>query len=677
MSWGELNNAIPWLKNIPNAKELMKYIGIGKAEIKQKAWTGYSGISEEEFDSLSFSDKTIYLSLRKDVHWLLNSINHTQFVKNYLKDYPRLQEWVASFPFEFGFESIIQHLEIFTPQQQQSIAIKVNNIDHGGNDIRVDKLGHYPYNNIVKLLELNPKIFPDTSLIKLGEESYLVRIYEGNRENVEIKYYNPQKENWVPLILNKASEDLFFDNPSITQLSFKAIIKILKEYNLSPKKVKYLLYKIEKGEGGFNSGGFEIRTVGDKKILFDVNSTIPVVYDLTGGTVSKIDLNSQENTDIKEEFKNLISEDENFKVKIGTNIIKNPSSIVSYTSNEINEIFENATPNTWEQISNLSVNNDLYSFLYVSPNKIAIFYSDGEGREVSNGVDRNYSSFISGDDIEDFITALNRANYRYNDESVESLLTRGRSYSPTLKNIIRNPNFPVAEGNIYTYVVVNDEIYRYQTNNISINNRWSDRGRWVGGNSRLAALIGIAGPSRRGRPTGVPNQAAAAAPVAATPAAAGTVNISDAFTNAGLGTGYESLPQSTRRRLSVLASNVQMGGDRGTTARQNQLGRTGTVNNVLSLNTGGHQPSKIYFINMANGSRIASINVQPGNINYIVTATGHYVIDSPRQLLQALQQRNLAEGMKSYMVKNYLALNPHQIDEVKAMLRNHISSKKK
>jgi hypothetical protein len=674
MSWEELNNEIPWLRNIPNAKELIKYIGIGKAEEKQKAWTSYTGLTEEEFDALSFSDKKIYVSIRKDKSYFLNIINHDKFIKNNLKDYPRLQEWIASFPFEFSFRSVIRYLNIFTPAQQQSIAIKVNNIDHGGNDLSYDSISDYPYENIIKLFEYNPKLFPNNSkvniaLVKANGKSYLTNIDYSNN-NVDLTYFN--SKTWVSLKLNAASEDLFFDHPSIVQLPFNVIIKILKDNNLSPKKVKYLLYKIEKGEGGFDSGGFNIQTIGDKKILFDVNTVIPTAYDLTGGEANKVDLTFPENADIEEEFKKIISGDENFLVKIGSNIMKDLNITKSFTLEEINNIFKNAPQNVWEQIANSSQNLGDIKFLNITPDKLIVYTNNGRSNKHS-GTDLNNFNSLQTDEVEDFIETINKANYKYSDEGIVTLLERLRYYSSVQRAIISNPNFPVAAENTYTYVVIDDKIYRYQTTDITNSNRWSEsRASWVRGVVRLpnANQQALAG---RGRPAGTPNQAAAAN----TPAAAGTINISDAFTEAGLGTGYSSLPLSTRRRLLTLASNVQMGGDRGTTARQNQLGQNGTVNNVLSVNTGSPQPSKIYFINMANNSRIASINVQPGNINYIVTTDGHYVIDSPRQLLQALQQRNLAEGMKSYIVKNYLTLNPHQIDEVKTMLRTYISNKKK
>jgi hypothetical protein len=124
------------------------------------------------------------------------------------------------------------------------------------------------------------------------------------------------------------------------------------------------------------------------------------------------------------------------------------------------------------------------------------------------------------------------------------------------------------------------------------------------------------------------------------------------------------------------ATQVNVRGDRGSSARQNQLGNSGRVTAAYSINSGGQQPTKIYLITMASGTTIASINIQPGNYNYIVTSTGFLIVNNPRQLMTVLQGRNITEGMKSFIIKNYLSLNPHQLDEVKAMLKTHTSNKK-
>ncbi len=195
----------------------------------------------------------------------------------------------------------------------------------------------------------------------------------------------------------------------------------------------------------------------------------------------------------------------------------------------------------------------------------------------------------------------------------------------------------------------------------------------IGQAAPAANAAAPAAGGRRGRPAG-----AARAPQAA-PAAlvAGGIPVADIFAAANLTTGYNSLPRGARRRLEMAgATQVNVRGDRGSSARQNQLGTSGRVTAAYSINSGGQQPTKIYLITMASGRVIASINIQPGNYNYIVTSTGFLIVNNPRQLMTVLQGRNITEGMKSFIIKNYLSLNPHQLDEVKAMLKTRTSNKK-
>ena len=50
-------------------------------------------------------------------------------------------------------------------------------------------------------------------------------------------------------------------------------------------------------------------------------------------------------------------------------------------------------------------------------------------------------------------------------------------------------------------------------------------------------------------------------------------------------------------------------------------------------------------------------------------------LNSPSDLLQALQQRNLAE-IHNYLVNEYLGANPNHLTEFKQLLRKHINEKK-
>jgi hypothetical protein len=141
----------------------------------------------------------------------------------------------------------------------------------------------------------------------------------------------------------------------------------------------------------------------------------------------------------------------------------------------------------------------------------------------------------------------------------------------------------------------------------------------------------------------------------------------------GLDVAFMRLPTSIRRRLNVNnASRVNPNGDRGAARRNNQLGARGTVGRVIAIPGG----SKIYIIRLANQQIIASINVQPGNYNYVLVGNENgnnaLSLNSPSDLLAVLQQRGLAE-VHSYLVNEYLGANPNHLTEFRQILRQHLN----
>jgi hypothetical protein len=100
------------------------------------------------------------------------------------------------------------------------------------------------------------------------------------------------------------------------------------------------------------------------------------------------------------------------------------------------------------------------------------------------------------------------------------------------------------------------------------------------------------------------------------------------------------------------------------------LGNAGRVEQTLEF-----ERSKIYIIRLANQQIIASINIQPGNHNYIIYNTFAIFLNSPSELMQALRQRNLAE-VRNYIVREYLHNNPQHLDEVHELIRQHVNETK-
>jgi hypothetical protein len=185
-----------------------------------------------------------------------------------------------------------------------------------------------------------------------------------------------------------------------------------------------------------------------------------------------------------------------------------------------------------------------------------------------------------------------------------------------------------------------------------------------------APVAAAAATGRRGRPAGVANAPRAAAPIAA---GGGNINVPELMDETGLNNAFMRLPRADFRRLNVTnASRIAPNGDRGAARRNNQLGGAGSVGRVIAVG-----PSKIYIIRLANQQVIASINIQPGNRNYVLLPDGTMVtLNSPSELMQALQRRNLAE-VRNYMVREYVANNPQHLDEVRELIRQHVNETRK
>jgi hypothetical protein len=173
--------------------------------------------------------------------------------------------------------------------------------------------------------------------------------------------------------------------------------------------------------------------------------------------------------------------------------------------------------------------------------------------------------------------------------------------------------------------------------------------------------------ARRGRPAGQPN-----APRIQQQAPAGNINVGERMQAAGITNGFLDLPRGVRNRINVNNANTTvLGGNRGASRRQNILGGAGRVTSIIEVG-----PSTIYLIRLNNGSTVASVVSQPGNEHFLITAQSAYRLGSPSELLQALQQRNLAE-IHQYIVNEYMERNPEHLNEFKELLRKHINEKKK
>lgn len=131
------------------------------------------------------------------------------------------------------------------------------------------------------------------------------------------------------------------------------------------------------------------------------------------------------------------------------------------------------------------------------------------------------------------------------------------------------------------------------------------------------------------------------------------------------------MSNTIKNRFADATITTRVYGDRGAGRRDNILRGRGNVRRIVYSGN-----NKIYIIQLQNGTSIASIVLQPGNVHLLLTPNTFTPIGSPDNLLATLQNQNLAESEKGVAINMFLAENPHMLEETKEILRKHLNKNK-
>jgi len=294
---------------------------------------------------------------------------------------------------------------------------------------------------------------------------------------------------------------------------------------------------------------------------------------------------------------------------------------------------------------------------------------------------------------EAYITYLKKANKTIKDDLLKTYLDN--TGPARVKNLL-DQGVPLDPNNTYIPIVSGDTIFLINKNNPSENYRRAPNNtRLVSGklsSARAQQMLQAAQPQAAtqaqlaqrvqaaraqqaaGEEPAAQEPAAGeqpAAPVAAPQGQLTGAQVQEAFTARNI--NYNTLPNAIRTRITAGGQAVtQIRGDRGAETRNALLGNRGRVTGIIRL-TG--RSSAIYFITLASGTNIASIALQPGNYQYVATATNSYQMRSIENLSATLQARNINEEIKGAYVREFLANNPSMVNEVKACTQNYLKEK--
>ncbi len=681
MSFSKLMSEVPWLNDIPNIRSILKYIPLSSEEKSSKVYTKES-VNIREWIKLPFNVKKQYLVARKSKNDLFKDISREEFVRDYLPKYPEVANFIAITPGLMDSRILLKNLDKFSNQDRRSITSNL----HDPIDITYLLTDILPF-DVKKLLTILKKWnIPSNERIYLTKDgSTIVKLKFGDEMSVGLY----QAEDDYPNIrLNKRTAKYLLDYPELDQLPFNSLIKLATDEVVDREFINKVIEKAKTDE----NSAIVVKKTEDGEILVDSNSFTS--YKIVGDKITKLPFDNEEvqrviggeeeNTAFQQSVVNVI------KNKLTTNI-PIPSSIDKETFVSILK----STPYDKRQYNDgsriniiLTPEGESYRVIFTKP--IDIY--DGPfltrmdfGYEGNDWKDTNYSNQLDEAAWRAYFAWMRNENKAY--ESDEVIRMWRNSMSTLSKREWFRAQPPFSPTDRYAPATGANGIY-YLINKANPREslKLADSGKLIkaniptalarqllgGGAEEPAAAQPAAGVPRRGRPAGG-GQPRAAEPAA--PAAGGNINVQEVMDETGLEVAFIRLPRADYRRLNVTdAVRVNPNGDRGAARVNNRLRNAGSVGRVLGIG-----PSKIYIIRLANQQIIASINIQPGNRNYVLfpNAQGNVMVpmNSPAELMAVLQRRNLAE-VRNYLVREYVANNPQHLGEVKEMLRKHIAETK-
>ena len=677
MSFSRLTSEIPWLNDIPNIRGILRYIPLSNQEKVTQTYSK-SPVSIREWINFPFNVKKQYLVVRKNGNFF-SDITNDEFVSNYLPKYPQIAEFIAVTPGIVKPEALLRSLDKFSNQDRRSITANIQSAI----DLKYLTTDIFPF-DVKKLLTVLKKWnVPSTDRLyvtKNGEA--IVRLKFG--DTVSVGVYTAE-DDYPNIKLNQRTSKYLLDYPELDKIPFNVMIKLATDGVIDRSLLDNVIEKAKTDE----NSAIVVKEIGGKEIIVDSNSFAS--YKVEDGKINKIPFDDE---DVQAVF---AAEKENTSFQDSAiNAVKTAfderDDLPPTLDKEAFISIINATP--YSKRNAVKNNSDHIILVPDGQSDRSIFIKDKNpyfspfGTNYIFGANGDWRQGTSSSNMDE---AEYRAyfNWMRNENKVYDSDQLMRAWRSSWSNVESKKAWfraqpPFSPTDRYAPAIgANDIHYLVNKANPRESFKLSDSGKLVKANipSSMARQLTGATPddatpiaaavrTGRGRPAGVPNAPRAAAPAAAV--GGGDINVAELMDETGLEIAFMRLPRADNRRLNVTnGRRVAPNGDRGAARRNNQLGGAGSVGRVIEVG-----PSKIYIIRLANQQIIASINIQPGNRNYLLfpNAQGNVMVpmNSPSELMQVLQQRNLAE-VRNYMVREYISNNPHHLDEVKSLLKKYIA----
>ena len=679
--WGFIESNFP---SITGLRSVFKYIPLSSKEKLNQSYKN-KPTTFREWSKLPFDVKEQYLVVRKG-RQLFQDISNDDFIEKHLSKYPQIASTISTNAGIIDSVTLVKNLEKFSNQDVKSIMANMRD------KIPLEYLSTEAITFEVKKFLVKFDKFQASKSVRLyvtkDGEGIVKLTLDGN--DISIGLYT-EEDDYPKIKLNKRTSKYLLEYPDLDKIPFKTLVSLSSEDIIDKSVVNSVL---DKAKSDPNSALVVKETEDGNSIILDSNTFSSYKMNSEGKVnalpftdeeVQKVFASQSNNEGFQQNALTLITPTEPIPQTIDKDSFVSVLKSIPLNKRTVN----------WRGMTGVILIPEGSSdtvFFIMDPNRgVTNLTIDALFSDRNNWRRPNERTTATDPQVyKAYYDYLRSTSLAYSDERFISTLKNISGYGSTgfqarKAAIAAQP--PMAAGSIYRPVIAENGMpYIINTQNSRLSFTVSEStGKLLKANlssAQAARILGVAPQAqaagqpttgRRGRPAGVANTPRPQQ--AATPAAAGDIVVPTEMENIGLDAAFMRLPRAIFRRLNVdNASRVDPNGDRGAARRNNILGTAGRVGRVISVGA-----SKIYIIRLANQQIIASINVQPGNYNYVLTGneSGNNAIslNSPADLLNALQQRGLAEAHQ-YIVNEYLENNPGHIKEFKELLRKHINEKK-
>lgn len=680
ITFDELLNEAPWLREVPNLKSIIKYVPLSTQE---KVIHQYKGrpVTYREWTAFPYREKEAYLVARKNAREsnrnaeLFSDITDDDFIRDRLPKFPDVLKFVVRTPDLVKPELLLKNLNNFSDEARKSITSNLHT------PVEADLLSSdtIPFGVKKILTKLNKwELKPTEKLYVTADGDTIVKLTLG--DDVKIGLYQAEDE-YPDIKLNKRTSKYLLDYPKLDEIPFASLIKLSEKGVVDFSVIQKVL---DDAEGKSNSP-IAVKDTEDGKIIID--STSLTAYMVVGNEVKQIPFTDEE---VQVVFKDAISSDEFKKtaLQVFTSGQSNEDLPKSANLGALSSIINSLPYNerTMNLTDRFGETNEVVAFTDFNDAIPVIYFMKKTPEDALDylyatrmyrGRNNNGRRRLESEQYPKYLNYLRQTNQLIDDEKLRGILNS--NVSGNEKRDFLNSNPPLDPDNVLKPVIdSNREVYLLNTANRRNSYKISPRtGNLVGATlsqgryDQLRRLITPEEPVTQTAPQQAvqaqPQQVAQQRTYWQQPAPTGDINIPQLMQTLNASEQFARIPEGDRRRLNITnGAELNRRTDGGARRRNQLLGAAGQVEHAYAALT-----SRIYVIRLANGTRVISIKVYPGNREYLlIPGQRAYRLDQPDQLVSLLRQNGLAEARK-YFIRTYLEANPGSVEEIKEILRQH------